>query len=53
MSAAAVSGCGRGQGLLIGLEYDPSQMHGPPFTVPEEEVRRLFERLAMREASGV
>lgn len=32
-----------GQGLLIGLEYDPSQMHGPPFTVPEAEVRRLFE----------
>jgi thiopurine S-methyltransferase len=31
------------QGLLIGLEYDPSQMHGPPFTVPEVEVRRLFE----------
>ena len=31
------------RGLLIGLEYDPSQMHGPPFTVPEVEVRRLFE----------
>jgi thiopurine S-methyltransferase len=31
------------RGLLIGLEYDPSQMHGPPFTVPEAEVRRLFE----------
>jgi thiopurine S-methyltransferase len=30
------------QGLLVGLEYDPSQMHGPPFTVPEPEVRRLF-----------
>ena len=30
------------QGLLIGLEYDPQQMHGPPFTVPEAEVRRLF-----------
>jgi len=33
----------RGRGLLLGLEYDPSQMHGPPFTVPEAEVRRLFE----------
>lgn len=32
-----------GQGLLIGLEYDPSQMHGPPFTVPETEVQRLFQ----------
>ena len=33
-----------GQGLLIGLEYDPSQMHGPPFCVSESEVRRLFEK---------
>jgi thiopurine S-methyltransferase len=31
-----------GKGLLIALEYDPSQMHGPPFAVPETEVRRLF-----------
>ena len=31
-----------GRGLLIGLEYDPSEMHGPPFTVPEAEIRRLF-----------
>ena len=31
------------RGLLIGLEYDPSQMHGPPFTVPEPEVLRLFD----------
>jgi thiopurine S-methyltransferase len=30
------------RGLVIGLEYDPSQMHGPPFTVPEAEIRRLF-----------
>jgi thiopurine S-methyltransferase len=33
-----------GQGLLIGLEYDPSEMHGPPFAVPEGEVRRLFSK---------
>lgn len=33
-----------GKGLLITVEYDPSQMHGPPFTVPETEVRRLFTR---------
>jgi thiopurine S-methyltransferase len=32
----------RGSGLLIALEYDPSEMHGPPFAVPEAEVRRLF-----------
>jgi thiopurine S-methyltransferase len=31
------------RGLLLGLEYDPSQMHGPPFTVPEAEIRQLFE----------
>jgi thiopurine S-methyltransferase len=31
-----------GQGLLIDLEYDPSQMHGPPYTVSEAEVRRVF-----------
>jgi thiopurine S-methyltransferase len=30
------------RGLLITVEYDASQMHGPPFTVPEAEVRRLF-----------
>lgn len=31
-----------GAGLLIAVEYDPSQMKGPPFTVPESEVRALF-----------
>lgn len=30
------------QGLLISLEYDPFQMHGPPFPVAEPEIRRLF-----------
>jgi thiopurine S-methyltransferase len=29
--------------LLITLEYDQSQMKGPPFAVGEDEVRRLFE----------
>lgn len=33
---------GGARGLLIGLEYDSSAMHGPPFSVPETEVRRLF-----------
>jgi thiopurine S-methyltransferase len=32
----------RAHGLLIALEYDPSEMHGPPFTVPQGEVCRLF-----------
>jgi len=34
-----------GEGLLIALEYDPTQMHGPPFTVPEAEVRSIFSTL--------
>jgi thiopurine S-methyltransferase len=29
-------------GLLISLEYDTSNMDGPPFSVPESEVRTLF-----------
>jgi len=28
--------------LLIGMEYDTGFMEGPPFSVPPEEVRRLF-----------
>ncbi|WP_367026162.1 thiopurine S-methyltransferase [Methylococcus sp. ANG] len=28
--------------LLITLEYDPSEMDGPPFPIPEETVVRLF-----------
>lgn len=30
-------------GLLITLEYNQSEMSGPPFSVPREEVCRLFE----------
>jgi len=30
------------QGLMISLEYDTSAMEGPPFSVPEDEVTRLF-----------
>ena len=30
------------RGLLISLEYDASNMDGPPFSVPESEVRTLF-----------
>ena len=29
--------------LLITVEYPPNQKNGPPFTVPMEEVRELFE----------
>lgn len=32
------------QGLLIALEYPQHQKDGPPFCVPDEEVRGLFER---------
>jgi len=28
--------------LLITVEYDPRKMEGPPFSVPESEVRSLF-----------
>ena len=38
----------RAEGLLITLEYDPSQMHGPPFAVPEGEVHRLFSTFDCR-----
>ncbi len=28
--------------LLIGMQYDQNKMKGPPFSVPDEEVRALF-----------
>ena len=34
-----VPGC---KGLLITLDYDQSQMKGPPFSVPDAEVQRLL-----------
>jgi thiopurine S-methyltransferase len=34
----------RAEGLLVDLEYDPLQMHGPPYTVSEAEVRGLFRK---------
>ncbi|MCE2503549.1 MAG: thiopurine S-methyltransferase [Chlorobi bacterium] len=30
------------RGLLLTIEYDQSKMEGPPFSVPEDEVRSLF-----------
>jgi thiopurine S-methyltransferase len=30
--------------LLISMEYDQDKMKGPPFSVPQAEVRALFER---------
>ena len=30
-------------GILISMNYDPSKMKGPPFSVPDEEVRTLLE----------
>ena len=30
------------QMLLIALEYDQSRMHGPPFSVPDDDVRALY-----------
>ncbi|HEX8593354.1 MAG TPA: thiopurine S-methyltransferase [Pseudomonas sp.] len=34
--------CGECKGLLITLDYEQSQIDGPPFSVPDEEVQRLF-----------
>ena len=31
------------RGLCISMSYDQSKMNGPPFSVPEAEVRRLFD----------
>lgn len=31
-----------GKALLIGLDYDPAEMNGPPFSIPEARVRELF-----------
>ena len=31
------------QGLLISIDYDQSQLDGPPFALPDVEVRRLLE----------
>lgn len=48
---------GAGQ-LLITLDYDQTQMDGPPFSVPEEEIGVLYggryrrELLASREITG-
>ncbi|MCB1483273.1 MAG: thiopurine S-methyltransferase [Hyphomicrobiaceae bacterium] len=28
--------------LLIGLDYDPKEMQGPPFNVPQDRVREMF-----------
>lgn len=35
------SGC---RGLLVTLEYPQAEREGPPFSVPESEVRALFDR---------
>ena len=45
--------------LLITLEYDQDRVEGPPFSVPPDEVDRLFasqgriERLEARPADGL
>lgn len=32
------------RGLVVTLEYPPAEKQGPPFTVPGDEVRSLFEK---------
>lgn len=39
LSRVLPSGC---RGLLVNLDYDQSQMDGPPFSVPDAEVQRLL-----------
>lgn len=34
--------CGGAPQLLISYDYDQSQTDGPPFSVPESEIRRLY-----------
>ena len=49
---------GHAKQLLISLDYDQAQMNGPPFSVPEAEIRRLYENgygvelLSRRDISG-
>ncbi|WP_136659672.1 thiopurine S-methyltransferase [Nitratireductor sp. XY-223] len=49
---------GAARQLLISLDYDQSQMDGPPFSVPEREIRDLYENgfdvelLSRREIAG-
>jgi thiopurine S-methyltransferase len=38
---------GAAPGLLVTLEYEQAVMDGPPFSVREDEVRRLFERASI------
>ncbi|MBD1575670.1 MULTISPECIES: thiopurine S-methyltransferase [Vibrio] len=46
-----------GKILLIGLDYDQNEMQGPPFSVPEDEIRAMYAgmkvtRLQRDEASA-
>jgi thiopurine S-methyltransferase len=41
LHARLPAGC---RGLLVTLEYPPGEKEGPPFTVPEAEVRALYGR---------
>lgn len=36
-----------GRVLLVGFEYAPGELEGPPFSVEEGEVRALFDRCAI------
>jgi thiopurine S-methyltransferase len=39
--------------LLVGLDYNQSEMKGPPFAIPEAEIRKLFEDHFAVEVLGV
>jgi thiopurine S-methyltransferase len=40
-------------GLLISIEYDPSEMNGPPFSVPPAAVHALFGQAFSLEPAGL
>ena len=44
-AAHLVAITGAARQFLIGLEYDPAELKGPPFSVPPAEVRQIYDRV--------
>lgn len=49
--ATTLKRCVRGPGLLVTLEYDPAEREGPPWSVTDEEVHRLFTATLLEDES--
>ncbi|MFK7893658.1 MAG: thiopurine S-methyltransferase, partial [Granulosicoccus sp.] len=41
-----------GAGLLISIDYDQSEMNGPPFSVPADSIQALYGRAFTLETAG-